>query len=105
REAEALAAIRQMLMAHLGDSTGEGLSVQTRLLVEQAALKAVVLRQMGAHALRHGVLQETGEPVPPLGEHYLAFSNSLRHDLLALGLARRAKDVTPTVGEIRARYD
>ncbi len=60
-----------------------------RLLIQATAVKAVRL------ALLSEKLLEGDEPGED-GHHALAWFNSMRLDLVALGLQRRAKLVTPT---------
>ena len=88
----ALKALQAELAVSLG-SIWQDLSSQQRLLVSQVALKALVCQQMMEYALASGVMTRRGRLITVLGKNYLAWSNSLRLDLQALGLERRAKDV------------
>jgi hypothetical protein len=92
RNAAAIRATRQQLAVDLG-STWDELPLQQRLLVEQVAVKATVLGAMAEYGLASGIVDPDGKLWSPLGDHYLAWSNSLRLDLQALGLERKAKDV------------
>ncbi len=106
REGHALAikASCHQLAGALGESW-EDLSPQRRLLVEQASVKAVVLGIMAGYALARNVIGRKGVLQAPLTGHYLAWSNSLRLDLLALGLARVPKDATSDLDAIKRRYE
>jgi hypothetical protein len=84
--------LRRAFAKDLGE-TWDTLPIQQQLLVDQAGIKALVLEKMATFALSRGALTEDGRPVGALGSNYLAWSNSLRHDLLALGLERRMKQV------------
>jgi hypothetical protein len=67
------------LMAHLGDATAP-----QRLIVQSAALKAVRLALLTDNLL-------AGEPPSEGSDHHaLAWMNSMRLDLMALGLERKA---------------
>ena len=92
RHAAAIRIVCEQLARDLG-AEWEELSVQQRLLIEQVAVKATVLGTVAVHALDRGIVDADGRLISPLNEHYLAFANSLRLDLLALGLERREKHV------------
>lgn len=84
---KAVAALRQQLIKDLGGD----ISTQESMLVERAISKSL---QCAALETR---LLEGHEGSRP---YYVSLSNSLRLDLLALGLQRRAKDVTKTLKEL-----
>ena len=75
--------------ADLTSDVGGDPSTAERLLIQAAAVKATRV------ALLSEKLLEGGEPGED-GHHALAWLNSMRLDLVALGLQRRAKLVTPT---------
>jgi hypothetical protein len=66
------------------------------LLIQSAAIKAVRLYLLSEKLLADGAIGSD--------EHALAYLNSMRLDLVALGLKRRAKDVTPSLAEILASH-
>ena len=68
RYGQALRVTIQRLAADVGGGWEE-LSMQQRLLVEGAAIKALVLSVMGAHALAQGVIEGDGRPVAALRSH------------------------------------
>ncbi len=70
------------LMAHVGDATAP-----QRLIVQAAALKAVRLSLLTENLLAGDVL------APGSDAHALAWLNSMRLDLQALGLERRERPV------------
>jgi hypothetical protein len=82
--------VRSELVAHLGGDP----SVAELLLIENAAMKSARV------ALLSQKLAEGGEIAPGADHHVLAWSNSLRLDLMALGLQRRVRDVTPRLSDI-----
>jgi hypothetical protein len=66
------------------------------LIIQSAALKATRLYLLSEKLLAGGELGEDGD------HHCLAWLNSMRQDLTALGLASRIKDVTPSLADIAA---
>ncbi len=74
-------------------TTWEDLSQARQLISERAAFKALALSCMERWALEHGIVGKDGQIASCLRGHYLAFANSLRHDLLAIGIERLPKDV------------
>jgi len=80
------------LTAHLG---GEPTAAEA-LLIQSAALKATRLFLLSEKLLAGGEIGEDGD------HHALAWLNSMRQDLTALGLARRVRDVTPSLSEYLA---
>lgn len=78
------------LVAQLGGDP----SPAEALLIQSAAVKSTRLYLLTERILNPEAADLTSD------EHCLAWMNSLRHDLLALGLERRVKDVTPSLAEI-----
>ena len=78
-----LKAVTLELMGHLGDATPP-----QRLLVQSAALKAVRLS-----LLTQRLLTDEGDLASGNDHHCLAWLNSLRLDLVALGLERRERQI------------
>ncbi len=76
------AAVRELRAAILADLPGLPTARQEALATE-AARKGVILTALYAHALKEPV--RDGKLHPLLGEHALAWSNSMRLDLMALG--------------------
>ena len=100
--------IREMalrLARDLGANRVDDLSAQQQVLVRRVAVKEVVLRLIESYALAGNVIGKNGRLVSPLAEHYLAYSNSIRLDLVALGLERRTKEATVDLAtHLRQRY-
>lgn len=90
-----------MLRTTLSDLTahcGGAPSAAERLLIQSAAIKATRLYLLSEKLLGGGEIGEDGD------HHALAWLNSMRQDLTAIGLERRVRDVTPTIAEIAARH-
>ena len=80
------------LLAHIGDDV----TAPQRLIVQSAALKATRLALLSDQLL-------TGEPPSEGSDHHaLAWLNSLRLDLMALGLERRERQIINLDGYLRA---
>jgi hypothetical protein len=77
------------LTAHVG---GDPTAAEA-LLIQSAALKATRLYLLSQKLLAGGEIGEDGDHL------YLAWLNSMRQDLTALGLARRVRDVTPNLAD------
>jgi hypothetical protein len=75
------------LTAHVGGDP----SAAEALLIQSAALKATRLFLLSEKLVGGGEIGEDGD------HHCLAWLNSMRQDLTALGLARRVRDVTPSL--------
>lgn len=102
--AQAIKTMCHQLARDLGSGWAT-LSAQQRLLCESVATKATVLSLMVGHALSHDVVEQDGKLRPPLGGHFLAWSNSLRLDLQALGLERRLPQVLDLTKALLAAED
>lgn len=76
----------QQLEAELVRDLGGDPSVMQMLLIQSLIPKAIFLAIKGTYAL-------TTEDMTQIDKHYVTVSNSLRHDLVTLGLERRIKDV------------
>jgi len=81
---------RADLTQHLGGHP----SAAQKLLIESAAIKSVRLFLVSSRIL------DAGDVGIDDGNHVMAWLNSLRLDLVALGLEARAKDVTPDLSSI-----
>jgi hypothetical protein len=78
-------------MNHLGDATAP-----QRLIVQAAAIKAVRLSLLTENLL-------TGDPPSDGSDHHaLAWLNSMRLDLCALGLERRERQILDLNGYLKA---
>ena len=86
--------LREALVSDLGASRWEDLSEQQRILVTRVIHKHLFAESIEAWLLEHGPLRKNGTVRPALGSNYLAIANSLRLDLITLGLERRTRDVT-----------
>lgn len=88
--------ILRTIRADLIDHCGGLPSAAERILIESAALKATRLHLLSERIVT-GAEFANGE-----SEKTIAWANSLRLDLQALGLERRVKDVTPSLSDIIA---
>ena len=81
------------LSAHVGGAP----TAAERLLIQSAAIKATRLFLLSEKILAGGEIGGVD------GDHHaLAWLNSLRQDLTALGLESRLRDVTPSLKDIIA---
>jgi hypothetical protein len=89
--------LRDLIGLHLSDLGGDdAVSEAERSIVRRSATLTVELERMeSAFAL-------AGEAKPEQIELYQRTANSLRRLLEAVGLQRRARDVTPTLSEYLA---
>lgn len=83
--------VRERLIVDIA-GTEENLTAAQELLIGRVIAKLGVVRCIEAHVAETRKIIEGGELVPALGNNYLAFSNSVRLDLVALGVARKAED-------------
>lgn len=81
RLVKSINALRSQLTSDLGGSP----STQEKILIDRVTIK--VFRLQG---LETAMMEGRGEKIENL---YINMSNSMRHDLLALGLERRQKEV------------
>lgn len=91
KAAQQALALRDALAGDLGG--WDHITVAERQLVEGVALLGAMIRDAGAAYL-------SGEPVD-LGE-FMALTNAQRRLLADIGLERRARDVTPSIADLRA---
>jgi hypothetical protein len=78
----------------LADHVGGNPTAAERLIIESAAVKATRLFLLSEKLLAGGDISSESD------HHALAWLNSLRLDLSALGLERRIKDVSPSISDI-----
>jgi len=86
-----LSSIREGLIRDLGPRE-EDLTTAQLALVNHTISKLGVLRLIEEHVQGHGIFKMDGSLDPALGKFWLAASNSLRLDLLALGIHTRKGD-------------
>lgn len=92
----ALKRFADSLARDLGEDRLEDLPLAKQILVVRASHKHAVCLRLENWALSQGqIIKSDGTIIAALGTHYLAFSNSLRLDLQALGLDRHPRDVYP----------
>ncbi len=96
---------RDDLALCLGSDCWEALSRQKKMLVRRTIFKDLICESIENYAVEHGPVKGGGALLESLDKNYLAFANSLRLDLQAFGLERLPRDVTPTLDEIRRRYE
>ncbi len=85
-------------MADLIGHVGGAPTAAEMLLIESVAIKAVRVRLVTERLLR-------GEEIATGSDHHLlSWSNALGRELAMLGLASRARDITPTLDEIKAEH-
>jgi len=90
--------LRQLAIDHINDLGGEGLiSHAERVLVKRCAMLTLQLEMIELKWMA----SEDGEATEIEG--YQRCVNTLRRTLEALGLQRRAKEITPTLDEYLAR--
>ena len=95
--------LRDLIADHLSDLGGiEAASHGERLLVRRASMLALQLELMEQRFAEN----EGGEASAKQIETYQRVTNTLRRTLEALGLQRRARDVTPTLSTyLRSRAE
>jgi hypothetical protein len=84
--------------ADLVDHLGGHPSAAEMLIIRSAAIKATRLALLSEKLLSGEDLSDHAN------DHALAWLNSMRLDLSALGLNRRVKDVSPSLGDILASH-
>jgi hypothetical protein len=84
-------------IAALEDQLGGNVTAAESLLIQAAAIKVTRLYLLGKKLLDDGELKTD--------DHALAYMNSMRCDLTALGLGQRVKDVTPNLKDIIKQHE
>jgi hypothetical protein len=87
--------LRDLIQLHLADLAGEASEAERSIVRRAAALTVELERMETSFAL-------AGEALPEQLDLYQRTANSLRRLLEAVGLDRRAKDITPLNGIDRA---
>jgi hypothetical protein len=82
-----LTGARQELVKNLGP-TEDDLTASQIILIDRVISKLGIIRCIEERCRETGEVfrNNRGELVPSLGQNYLAYSNSIRHDLAALGI-------------------
>lgn len=89
--------IEATLVSALGGT--EAVSPQEILIIQRVAVKAI-----RCALIENQILAHNGELPESLSQLYLAWSRSLREDLKALGLSRRAKPVPDIREYLNSKY-
>lgn len=98
-----LSEVRAGMIRDLGPGEKD-LSTGQAILIDRVIGKLGVLRCIEEHVRERGVMK--GEGLPDLlGKHYLGWANSLRLDLMALGISKKAGDEILTPLQIAAEID
>jgi hypothetical protein len=84
--------------ADLVEQLGGAVSPAQALIIQSAALKAARLYLLSEKLIAGD------DPSDGSDHHALAWLNSMRLDLMALGLERRAKDISPRLEDIIADH-
>ena len=92
-----LTAARMQLIRDIGGSE-ENLSAQQIIIIDRIISKLGILRCIEEH-VRETSIMRGHELVPALRASYLAYSNSLRLDLQALGIEKRTADEALDLGK------
>ncbi len=98
-----LSEVRAGLIRDLGH-TETDLSTGQAILIDRIIGKLGILRCIEEHVRERGVMKGN-ELSPPLGKNYLGWANSLRLDLLALGISKKNGERILTPLEIAAEID
>ena len=85
--------LRKELVNHCGGSP----SIAERLLIDR-----VIQKTVKCHLYEMGLMRN---PDQGARDHYLALANSLRHDLQALGIKKRGRDMTELAEYLSRRSD
>jgi hypothetical protein len=93
-----LTQVREGLIEDLGPTEGE-LSTGQRVLIDRIVSKLGVVRCIEEH-IRENAVMEGKDLAPSLKTSYLAYNNSIRLDLMALGIDTRAIEDKRTPLEI-----
>lgn len=109
RPAVAMARVRRSLVASLGASSFSDLHAGQRLLVDQAAMLAVVTSLMAARAIADGIFDKKGSINKTLSKGLLAYHAALRRCLDSLFVNHSHGDGrsggSPDVGALLADAD
>ena len=98
-----LSEVRECLVADLGPEEKD-LSTAQRILIDRITCKLGVLRCVEEFLKERSIMQGD-ELAPSLKNHYLAYSNSIRLDLVALGIKPENSRAVLTPFELAAKVD
>lgn len=86
-----LTSVREGLIQDLGPSEAD-LTAAQAVLIDRVISKLSILRCIEEHVREKGVFTKAGELDSVLSKSYLAWANSIRLDLQALGIDKRAAE-------------
>ena len=98
-----LTACREGLIRDLGPAESD-LTAAERIVLDRAISKLGVIRMIEEYCSENGIF-ENGQLRSVLSADYVRFCDSLRRDLLTLGIGHRAMDRILTPLEIAAEID
>lgn len=84
----------------------EKMTASGMLLLDSIRAKLIVLFQISAYIDQQPIITKDGALIPCLSKGYIAFSNALRRDLVALGeLAKIKPSKVPTLKQIISEHE
>jgi len=98
-----LTEVREGLIEDIG-GTEEGLTTAQRVLIDRIISKLGVVRCIEEH-IRENTVMTGHELAPSLRKSYLAYNNSIRLDLQALGIDKRQADEVTDVQAYIRQFD
>lgn len=98
-----LTACREGLIRNLGPLESD-LTAAELIIVDRCVSKLAVVRMIEEHFAETGIFLN-GQLAPVLSADYIRYCESLRRDLLTLGIGRRAADKLMTPLQIAAEID
>jgi len=98
-----LGVVRRTMIHDLGPTESD-LTAAQLVLIDRAIGKLGVIRCVEEHVRKTGVIQN-GNVAPVLRDVYLAYSNSLRLDLMALGIGTKRAGEVLDVHEYIEEFD
>lgn len=97
-----LTAARENLIKDLGP-TEKDLTAAQIIIIYRVVTKLGIIRCIEEH-IRENSVMEGNELAPALKASYLAYNNSIRLDLMALGIDKRQADTPSLQSYINSRY-
>ena len=94
--------VRESLIRDLGP-TEENLSAAQTILIDRIVVKLGVVRCIEEY-IRENSVMEGDRLAPSLRESYLTYNESIRRDLMALGIQRRESDSFDLQEYVRKKY-
>ena len=95
-----LTGVREGLIHNIGPAEGD-LTTAQAILIDRVVTKLGILRCVEEY-IRKNKVMEGKDLAPSLTNYYLAYNNSIRYDLQALGIDKRVIAPGPTLEEITA---